>query len=260
MQHFLERLDADLLELQLAQMGQHFTADKFDNLLRAFAHTRAATYGLDRLDANETALFGRDLEFVSARLRDIHRPQLKWRNFVPVTSEAPPGAETWSYHMWDAVGMAEIVANFADDIRRVAIGSIKQTYDIATYALGYDYSVLDLERASVGGIDYRNLKADAVRRGFELRFERIASLGQVGTTIKGLLNHPNVPIIAAATVGASSVWGTAPKTPEDVLKDLIAGEDAIVSATNGTESPDTLILPLAKYRYIQNTPLYTGAG
>lgn len=258
--HLLDRLDADVLEQQLAQLGQLLPPEQFDRLLGAMAHTRAATYGLERLDANETALFGRDLEYVSAQLRDIHRPQLKWRQFVPVSSEAPPGAETWSYRMWDKLGMAEIVANYADDIRRVAITSIKQSFDIVTYALGYDYSVLDLERAAQDGINYTNAKADAVREGFERRFERVASLGQAGTTIKGLLNHPNVSLIAASVVGAGSAWGAGTKTPDDVLKDLLAGEDAIIAATNGVETPDTLILPLAKYRYIQNTPLYTGAG
>jgi hypothetical protein len=258
--HTLDRLDANLLELQLAQIGQRLDEDAFANVVLAMAHTRAQLYGIERLDANETALFGRDLEYISARLREIHRPQLKWRQFVPVTSEAPAGAETWSYKMWDALGMAEIVANYADDIRRVGVTAQKFTYDIATWALGYDYTVLDIERASMAGVNYQNQQADAVRRGFELRFERIASLGQTGTNIKGLLNHPNVPVIAATTVGAGSAWGAGTKTPDDVLKDMIAAEDSIVTATQGVESPDTLLLPLAKFRYIQNTPVYTGAG
>jgi len=259
-QHILDRLDWRGLEDQLAQLGKRFDATEFAQVVRAIAHTRASVHGIDRLDANETALFGRDLEFISARLREVHSTTLKWRQFVPVSSEAPPGAETWSYRMWDSLGMAEIVANFADDIRRVAVTAKKQSYDIATYALGYDYSVLDIERAAMAGVDYQNKEAEAVRVGFERRLEKLAATGQTGTNIKGLVNHPNVPIIAAAVVGATSQWGTGTKTPDDVLKDLMAAEDSILAATNGVESPDTLILPLSEFRYIQNTPLYTGAG
>lgn len=258
--HILDRLDSHALAEQLAQLGKRLDPTQFANVVRAIAHTRASIHGIDRLDANETALFGRDLEFISGRLRETHKPALKWRNFVPVSSEAPPGAETWSYRMWDSTGMAEIVANFADDIRRVAVLAKKQSYDIATYALGYDYSVLDLERAAMAGVDYQNKEAEAVRLGFEQRLEKIAAIGQPGTTIKGLVNHPNVPVIAASVVGATSAWGTGTKTPEDVLKDLIAAEDSILVATNGVESPDTALFPLSEYRYLQNTPLYTGAG
>ena len=259
-QHILDRLDSHALEEQLAQLGKRLDPTQFANVVRAIAHTRASIHGIDRLDANETALFGRDLEFISSRLREAHKPALKWRQFVPVSSEAPPGAETWSYRMWDSTGMAEIVANFADDIRRVAVMAKKQSYDIASYALGYDYSVLDIERASMAGVDYQNKEAEAVRIGFEQRLEKIASIGQPGTSIKGLVNHPNVPTIAAANVGGTTAWGSGTKSPDDVLKDMIAAEDSILTATNSVESPDTLLLPLTKYRYIQNTPIYTGAG
>jgi hypothetical protein len=224
------------------------------------ANTRAELYGIERLDANETALFGRQLEYISARLRDLKRPELKWRQFVPVSAEAPPGAETWSYYLWDAVGMAEIVANYSDDIRRVATTAKKYTFDIASYALGYDWSVQDIERAAFAGVNYKNRKADAVRRGFEVRFEKIASLGQPGINVKGLLNNANVAIAAAAVVGGSSVWGTAGKSANDVLNDLMAMENAILNTTKGVETPDSLVLPLDKFRYLQNTPLFTGAG
>jgi hypothetical protein len=256
----LEAPDPQQLAATLAAIGVRLDAREFDNFLQAFSHTRAELYGIERLDANETQIFGPQLEAISTRLREVKRPELKWRTFVPVTSDAPPGAETWSYYLWDAVGMAEIVANYADDIRRVAASAKKFSYDIETYALGYDYSVLDIERASMAGINYRNRKVDQVRRGFELKWDKIAALGQPGVNQKGLLNNPNVPIFTAASVGGSTVWGSSGKSANDVLNDLIAAEDTIFTTTQGVEAPDTLILPLDKYRYIQNTPVFTGAG
>jgi hypothetical protein len=256
----LDALDRPQLVNTLASVGVRLDAAPLDNLMRAMSATRAELYGLERLDANETVLFGQQLEFISARLRDIKRPELKWRNFVPVTSEVPPGAETWAYYTWDSVGMAEIVANYADDIRRVATSGTKQTFGIETYALGYDWSVLDIERAAMAGVNYRNRKADAVRRGFELRFERVASVGQLGVNIKGLLNNANVPLTTAASVGGSTVWGSAGKSANDVLTDLMNAEDAILNLTKGIETPDTMLMSLAKFRYLQHTPLFTGAG
>lgn len=241
-------------------IGRRVDGNELNQVLLAMSHTRADLFGIERLDANETALFGRQLEYVSARLRETRRPELKWRAFVPTTSEVPAGAETWTYYMWDSAGMADIVANYGDDIKRVAVTAKKFSFDIASWALGYDWSVLDIERASFGGINYRNRKSEQVRKGFELRFEAIASLGYPGANIKGLLNNANVPVISAAVVGGSSVWGSGGKSANDVLNDLLAMEDSILTTTKGVETPDSLILSLPKYRYIQNTPLFVGAG
>jgi hypothetical protein len=253
-------LDARQLETVLAEIGVRLDSEGLQNVLAGMAHTRMYLYGDDRLDANETALFGRQLEAISNLAREVRRPELKWRQFIPVTTEAPPGAETWAYYLWDAFGMAEIVANYADDIRRVAITAQKVAFDIETYALGYDYSVLDIERAAMAGVNYRNRKSDAVRRGFELRFEKIAAFGQPGTSIRGLLNNPNVPLVLPKSVGGGTIWGAGTKTPADVLDDLLAHEDAILIATKGVERPNTLLLSLDKFRYIQKTALFTGAG
>jgi hypothetical protein len=242
------------------QIGSRLDSQQLSQVMLAMANTRADLFGIERLDANETALFGRQLEYISARIRETKRPELKWRQFVPVTSEVPAGAETWTYYMWDAAGMADIVANYGDDIRRVGVTAKKFTQDIASWALGYDWSVLDIERATFGGINYRNRKSDQVRKGFELRFEAMAALGYTGANIRGLLNNVNVPVISAAVVGGSAVWGSSGKSANDVLNDLLAMEDSILTTTKGVETPDTLLLSLAKFRYIQNTALFVGAG
>ncbi len=256
----LDPIDPRQLVAALAAIGKRLDSHELDNVMLAMAHTRAELYGMERLDATETALFGRQLEYISSRLREVKRPELKWRTFVPVISEMPPGAETGSYYVWDALGMAEIVANYADDIRRVAVTAKKYSFDIESFALGYDWSVLDIERAAFAGVNYRNRKSDQVRKGFELRFEKLAALGQPGVNLKGLLNNANVPVIAAAVVGGSSVWGSAGKSAVDVLADLMMTEDTILNTTKGIERPDSIILPLDKYRYIQNTPIFVGAG
>jgi hypothetical protein len=249
------------VERNLADLGlSRFDSAEVDNILRAMAGTRAELFGMDRLDANETALFGRQLEYISTRLRETKRPELRWRSFVPVSSEAPAGAESWSYYMWDAAGMAEIVTNYADDVRKVGVTAKKFDFSIESFALGYDWSVIDLERAAFAGVNYRNRKSDHVRRGFELRFEKIAAAGYPGVNLKGLLNNANVPVINATSVGGSAVWGSGGKDANDVLADLQAMEDSILDTTKGVETPDTLLLPLDKFRYIQNTPVFIGAG
>lgn len=256
----LEPVDQRQLFAALAAIGKRLDGKGRENFLKSYARTRGELHGFNRLDANEAGLFGVQLEYLVSRQRDIKRAEFKWRLLVPVGSDAPAGALSWTAQFWDAAGMAEIVANYGDDIRKVGVFAKKYTYPIETFALGYDWSVIDIDRAALGGVNYRNRKADAVRTGFEARWEQVASTGLKAVNMFGLLNNPNVPVISATSVGGSAVWGSAGKSANDVLNDLLAAEDSISTATQDVERPDTALFSLAKFRYLQKTPLFTGAG
>jgi hypothetical protein len=173
-----------------------------------------------------------------------------------------PGSDAWAYYQWDRAGMAKIVANYADDIPKVATFAKKFTGTIETLALGYDWSWLDMLRAAKAGTPLKTRKASAVRDGFEQRIEEIAAIGIRETGSTGLLNNPNVPQFAAAApaTGSSAVWGGADKNPNEILNDLHAAEDAVIMTTRYVHRPDTLLLPLAKFRYLSKTPLSISAG
>lgn len=241
--------------------SERLDAAEVDRIYNAMIVHRAELYGADRLDANETMILEHQLEQMRARSVDVQRPEFKARRLVPVTSEIDPGAESWAYSIWDRAGMAKVVANYADDIPKVAMFAKKYTHTIESIALGYEWSWLDLLRTARAGVPLRARKADAVRTGFESKIDEIAAIGIKETGLTGLLNSANVPQINAAppATGLSSAWGGADKKPPEVLADLIAMEDAIISTTKGVLSPDTLVLPLAQYRYITRTPLYTVA-
>lgn len=256
----LEAFDKKKLLVACEAVGAHLDGEERENFLKCFSKHRGDIFGYERLDANEGGLFGVQLEYLISRQRDIKYAEYKWRLFVPVTKDAPAGAETWAAYFWDAVGMAKIIANYADDVPLVATFAKKFAYTIETFALGYDWSVLDIERAAMGGVNYRNRKANAVTKGFEARFESIASIGFAAAGITGLLNNANVPVISATSVGGSAVWGSSGKSANDVLNDLLAAEDSIITTTKGTERPDTALFSLPKFRYLQNTPMFTGAG
>lgn len=256
----LEPVDQRQLFDALAKVGKRLDAKGRANFLTSFARTRGELHGFERLDSNEAGLFGVQLEYLVGRQREIKYADFKWRLFVPVGSDAPAGAESWTATFWDAAGMAGIVANYGDDIRKVGAFAKRYTYPIRTFALGYDWSVIDIDRAALAGVNYRNRKSDAVKKGFEARWEQIAATGVKSMNMFGLVNNANVPVIAAASVGGSALWGSAGKSANDVLNDLLAAEDSVFTATSDAEKPDTALFSLAKFRYLQKTPIYTGAG
>ena len=72
-----------------------------------------------RLDAGETAALSRQLEHMYAKTYDVKNGPLKSRQFVPIDTSVDTGAEFFTYRQWDMVGMADLIANFADDLPRV---------------------------------------------------------------------------------------------------------------------------------------------
>ena len=248
------------LASELAKLG-HLDAQECDRVYAAMVVHRADLFGEQRLDANETTVLANQLEYMRARTADIKRPEFKARKLVPVTSEVDPGAETWAYAQWDRVGMAKIVANYADDIPKVATFAKKFILSVESIALGYMFSWLDLQRTARAGVPLRSRLTQGVRDGFEQRLEVIAAIGITETGATGLLNNANVPAISAAApaTGSNATWGGPDKTPLEVVDDLLAMENAIINNTKGVYLPDTLVLPLSKLNYIAKKSIYNTA-
>lgn len=259
----LKPLSRDVLTAELNKFSsERVDAAGVSAVHRAMIMARAEIYGEQRLDANETMVLANQLEYLRARTADVRRPTFKARKLVPVTSEVDAGAETWAYAQWDRTGMAKIVANYADDIPKVASFAKKFVQQLETIALGYSWSWLDLQRTMRAGVPLRTRLAQAVRDGFEQRIEVIAAIGVSETGVKGLLNNANVPTISAAPPanGSSTAWDGVHKTPMEILADLTAMESAVINNTKGVHAPDTLVLPLSRYRYLSTTPYSTLAG
>ena len=257
----MEPYSREQLAQELARIGR-LDADERARVHAALIVHRAEVYGEHRLDANETMVLANQLEYLRARTADIERPEFKARRLVPITSEVDPGAETWAYAQWDRVGMAKVVANYADDIPKVATFAKKFVQTVETIALGYGWSWLDLQRTARAGVPLRTRLAQAVRDGFEQRIEIIAAIGITETGATGLLNSPNVPAISAAppATGSNPAWGGPDKTPLEVVDDLLAMENAIINNTKGVRSADTLVLPLSKLNYIAQKSIYNVAN
>jgi hypothetical protein len=262
MTQHLAPIDRDQLAAQLAMLShERLDAAEVDRIYGAMVVHRAQMYGAHRLDANETAILELQLQQMRARTADVQYAEFKARRLVPMTSEIDPGAESWSYAQWDRVGMAKVVANYADDVPMVATFAKKFVQTVESLALGYEWSWLDMLRTAKAGVPLRARKSEAVRTGFEQRIEQIAAIGLPETGLTGFLNNGNVPLIHAAPAAAGGnapEWDGDDKTPEEKVADLHAMEDAILINTKGVHAPDTLVMPLQEFRHATTTPLTVG--
>jgi hypothetical protein len=213
-----------------------------------------------RLDAKFTAALDQQLEHVRAQTYDIRYPELKARRLVPVDTSVDPGAETVSYQQWDEYGMAEVIANYADDISLVDVKAEKFTSNVIGIAKGYQYSVQDLRRAAMAGNQLDTRRARACRRAIERRIDEITALGEPRGKLKGLINHPNVTVIDTKTDGTSARWvqgRTTPKSPALIQRDMHDMVSEIWTTSKQVHMPNTIVLPTVEYGHVSQTPVGT---
>ncbi len=211
-----------------------------------------------RLDASESVFFVRDLEHVKARAYDTKYPELKARMFIPVDSEADPGATTIVYEQYTQVGIAKIVSGYAKDLPRADVFGKEFRSPVRTVADSYAYNIEEVLASAKAKKPLTQRKANAARRGFEIAVDLIGRNGDATHGLLGMLNQPNATVYTVANgVSGSAAWST--KTPDEIVKDLGGIVTAIINSTNEVEVPDTILLPTDHYNLIATTRMGDGS-
>jgi len=208
------------------------------------------------LDANESAFFARELEFVKAKTYDKKYPQLKATRLIPVSTEAGPGASSITYQMFDQIGIMKIISNYADDLPRSDVFGKEFTSKVKSLGGSYGYNVQEIREAAMAGRPLNAKKAASVRKANELKVNSLAWFGDTDAGLVGLLNNVNIPAATAVTGVGGIPWST--KTQAEILKDMNDSVTAIEETTKGVEIPDTILLPIAQWRIISTTNMGTG--
>lgn len=216
---------------------------RFDTWSRRIA---SETGLFQREDANETAIFARQLEHVYTKTYDVKYPEFKARSFIPLDASVPSGAETYTYRQFDEVGMAELIANYADDLPDVTMFGKEFTGKCKSIGNAYSYSIQDVRRASMAGMALETSLPSIARRAHEAKHDKIAAFGDTLSGLVGFLNHPNVPLVTPTT----GTWSTA--TADQIIADLDKLVNSIVTTTNGVHVPDTLLLPITQFLRLNN--------
>lgn len=209
------------------------------------------------LDAAESIFFARELEAVKSKTYDVKYAALKARMLFPVSNEAGPGAETIAYESYDMVGLAKVIASYAEDLPRADIKGNLNTSLVKSLGASYGYNVQEIRAAKMKGVPLTQRKANAAKRAILSKENSIAFLGDANSGLIGFINNANISTTTIPGDGAGSLTTFASKTNAQILRDLHAIADFIVVNTLEVEIPDTLLLPLAQYNLIKSTPWST---
>lgn len=199
-----------------------------------------------REDAHETAVLTRQLDYVQAEVYRVEYADLKAEQFIPVASDVPVGAKTWYYRVWDRVGVAKIINDYANDFEMVNVFCREVPQGVVDLGLGYQYSIRDLESAAYGNIPLDSELGLAVREGIEKGFDDIAAMGDASVGLPGFLNHENVPIVTLP----NGDWEDSGTTSEEILEDMRYLASRPFVNTSEKHSADTMLLDTESFELV----------
>jgi hypothetical protein len=133
------------------------------------------------------------LDYIKSQTYDRLRPGMNADRLVPDDTSTPEWAETITIRMFDMVGMAKVIANYADDLPRADIAGAALSVQVKTLGDSYGYNVNELRASRATGVGLDTRKADAARRAMDLKIASIKLKGDPDFNLFGLFTHPNVP-------------------------------------------------------------------
>jgi len=210
-----------------------------------------------RLDANETAFFERQLASIEARLYMVMFPERTILRLLSLDTSDNPGAETYICRIYEQVGMADFLAAYsAGDVPAVDVVGSELVGRFHTLANKFGFDLQEIRAAAMANTPLEQFKAEATQLSHSQKWNQLVWFGDTLRGMYGILTHPNIPKGYASSVNGSTKWlisGVPNKTPDQINADLSALVREIRSVSKNIEQADTLLLPITEYGYIADT-------
>ncbi len=219
--------------------------------------TQATNLNRQRLDANETAFFERQLASIEARMYEVMFPERSILRMLKIDSSDNPGAETYISRIYEKIGMAEFLAAYsANDVPSVDVVGSELIGRFHTLANKFGFDIQEIRAASMAGVPLEQFKAESAQLTHSQKWNQIVWFGDTLRGIPGILNHPNIPAGYVATVNGHTEWliaGVANKTPDQINEDMSKLVRDVRTVTKNVENVDTFLLGIERYGYISST-------
>lgn len=194
-----------------------------------------------RLDVAYSAFLDQDLQAMESELYRTEYADLKARQWLPMKTDVPAGAETFAYRVLDLFGRAEFIAPWSDELPTAGLRVEKKVANVETIGNAFHYSKQDLRAAAMTGMSLDREFAAAQMRAHEELFDTTALLGKPELGFIGFFRHPDV------TVLNMSDWDNGATTAATILSDLRALVNQVMIQSKGRFAVTQIVLPMTSY-------------
>lgn len=211
-----------------------------------------------RNDAGESAILSRKVEAVRAAALEVRYPELKGRRFVPIATGIDTGAETRRYTYFDEVAQAEVIRDYAKDLKRADVLAGEGTQNFFSIANSYGFSIQEMRAAAMAGLPLEARKARAARNAAERLIDTLLLIGDSTLGITGLFTLTGTNTLTPGTGFAGTTLWT-DKTADEILEDMFNAEQKIVTDSNEIEVPNRMLLSIDREALISRKRMGDGS-
>ncbi len=207
-----------------------------------------------KFNQDDALFIAQQLNYIRSRALEVtHAPLNAFRVF-PVETDVPAGAETALTLVYDTVGMAKIVSDYADDLPRTEAVAMTIPSKVVTVADSYGYNYVELEHSRMANVNLEARKALSARRGIDIKLNNLAWFGDAEHNIAGFVAHPNIPTVTIPADGTGSSTKFEDKDADKIIRDMNSIINEVNTNTNGVEFADTVLMATAVYDILESTP------
>jgi len=192
----------------------------------------------------------RELETILSRSFEVEYADIKYASLLPISSEVGPGADSFTYRVFDKQGSMKVIQDKAQDLPRADVLRKEVTHPVRSLGASFAYTIQETRAAAmVPNMNLEQRRANAVRRAYEEKVQEIAYFGDAPSGMKGFFNNDQVDKIVP------DKWFTdATTTTDEMLALLNEPATRLVNGSNMKEQPNTMLVPYEVYRIISTTP------
>ena len=162
-------------------------------------------------------------------------------NIFPVTNEIPGHAKYFEYPEFDGVGIAQIIADYSDDLPLVDAFMTEKQGKVFRFGNAFLISTDEIKAGAATGQSLSTRKQELAFEAHDNLLDKLVWSGSTPHGITSVFNHPNINNVVAGT------WNSAAAA----MSDITALIDAIETSTNGTHTATDILLPASARRLMQ---------
>jgi len=259
MSNLVPQFSTERFQKMLAHARRHDAAEfaRFDSADDDAKKLSERLLATGRLDASESVFFARQLEQIRPGIMEVQYTELLGKTLVPTETNIDPGATHFTVQKFDRTGRAKVVASLDTNIPRADVSAGEGSQIIRSVVSSYGYSIQESRAAAMARTPLIPMRAMAARDAIERELDNVIMYGDTVMGLSGLLTLSGTETYTVPN-GALGTKTFETKSPNEILADLNGIVNRIIVQSKGIERPNTLLLPLSSYTYIQSLRMGDG--
>lgn len=181
---------------------------------------------------------------IESRVRLIEYGHIQYPEFVSISRDASPYADSIVYYSSDGSGRMSDISNTATDFPFLSVTEDQHTVGIHWKGLAYGWTIREAGRAMQLGMPLQDRQVKVAFRVAEEEKERVVLLGDADKGWDGLINNTSV-----TSAVASATWeGASAADIFDDINNLLSGTWI---DTTQVRIANTLLLPVKQFTLLQ---------